>query len=235
MIRKICANLFDILFPPQCVSCASSVQRDEILCPMCVSTLSLRSGFLCSVCGRRLPELKVTCHKNAFPIAAATDYRSKAVHELVRALKYRHIVSVGDLIASLIKTFAEKNMTDISFDNCVIVPIPSSSNRERTRGYNQAEYIARLFIKKIGTSAPLLTHALLKKRDSLSQVTCADYKEREKNVLGSFCVRDAETILGKTVIIFDDVSTSGATMREAARELQRAGAKHIVGFVFAKA
>lgn len=137
-------------------------------------------------------------------------------------------------MASLLKRVMENNNAKIPEDS-VIIPIPISKRAKRRRGYNQAECIAKCFSEESGITSPIRTDILLKHNHTKSQVECADSYERSKNIAGAFTVTDPSFVEGKTIILIDDVFTSGSTLREAVYVLRKAGAKDIMGVVFAKA
>ncbi|MDO8557532.1 MAG: ComF family protein [Candidatus Jorgensenbacteria bacterium] len=240
-IRAVAHSILDILFPPQCAACGVKLASSSAtaICETCFSKIPARSGFICPACGRRLPDIQNLCHRDAgFILAAATDYGNAEARELLHALKYNHIRSAAHPIAEILAYYVTELVLHhgLITAGALLVPIPLHPRRERLRGYNQAMLVAQIFASKISPAdLPVVTDALARVKHTHSQTECADYAERAKNIAGSFVVKNPDTVFGKTVIIFDDVYTSGATMREAARVLKLAGAKKVVGFVFAKA
>ncbi len=115
----------------------------------------------------------------------------------------------------------------------VVVPVPTTPARARSRGYNQAELLARVYSELL--SARLLD-ALAREREGPSQVALAP-ERRRKNVAGSFRVRPAARvdIHGRSVALVDDVLTTGATAGAAAEVLERAGAAGVTVIAFARA
>ena len=121
--------------------------------------------------------------------------------------------------------------------NCVVVPIPLYRRRERARGFNQAALIAEVFIQHLQGigSVHIEYDNLIKIRNTVSQTKLNSYEQRAHNVHDSFSLTYPERVIGKNVILVDDVYTSGATIREAVSILKRAGAQKIIAFVVAKA
>ena len=113
----------------------------------------------------------------------------------------------------------------------LIVPIPMSKARKRERGYNQAELLAKALAEK--TSFPGSSEILLKTRNTPSQVSLAG-RERLTNLQNSFDVSDPNRVWGKTILLVDDISTTGTTLCEAARVLKNSGAKKVIGLVVAR-
>jgi ComF family protein len=126
-------------------------------------------------------------------------------------------------------------LIDMSKDNHIqgdlVVPIPLGNQRLRERGYNQAALLARPFALALGL--PYRPHALKRVRETRTQVGLS-ITQRQKNVEGAFKA-DPDIVTGKSVILVDDVMTTGATLDEAGRVLQQAGANRIVGLSLAKA
>lgn len=120
------------------------------------------------------------------------------------------------------------------FTEYALVPIPLHKKRLKQRGFNQAEIIARELLRIIGPGGPRPTDYLARIKNNQPQALIADWKKRRANIQGCFKVINIEQTKNKPVIIIDDVSTSGATLREAATVLRKAGARKIIGLVVAK-
>jgi len=236
MIKNIVEWFLSILFPQRCLSCLSYILPQEILCHSCISHIVLRNDFVCATCGKRIPptHTEATCHRDSFLLFAATDYGIKQSRDLVYALKYKHIISAASYISFLIKIALQNSKINVH-SHFVVIPIPVSPEKKHSRGYNQAEYITRFFVERIQQGVNFSTKILFKKSGIKSQIECANYKERAQNIHNGFFVKNTDEIFGKTVLLFDDVFTSGATMKEAVKTLKRAGARRVIGIVFAKA
>ncbi len=111
----------------------------------------------------------------------------------------------------------------------LIVPIPLTAQRLRERGFNQAQELARALGARLGV--PVAARLCVKTRDTLPQ-TRLPWKERRKNIRGAFVVEG--DLAGRHVAVVDDVLTTGATLSELARNLKRAGAATVTGYVIAR-
>ncbi len=111
-------------------------------------------------------------------------------------------------------------------------PVPLHSARKRSRGFNQSELLAGLLAKEFGLS--LVSDNLFRTTHTAPQVECEGFKERRKNIEKAFSVRNPEEFRDKRVLLVDDVSTSRATLDEAAGALKEAGAVSVWGIVVAK-
>ncbi len=115
----------------------------------------------------------------------------------------------------------------------VVLPIPLGRNRLLERGFNQSELVARIFSSHF--NIPIETENLIRVKNTKAQSQVRGLDERIKNVAGAFEVKNMEALEGKDIILIDDVTTSGATLREAARVLKNCGVKKIVAMVAARA
>lgn len=236
MIKNVLEWILSILFPQRCLSCLSYISSQNTLCPSCVSHIVLRNDFVCASCGKRVPFSyeRPICHKDSFLLFSATDYGIQQSRDLIHALKYKHIISAASYISFCIELAVRRSGFKIPA-HFVAIPIPTSPEKKRSRGYNQAEYITRLFMERNQQKIDIRVKTLFKKSGIKSQIDCADYKERINNIHNGFYIKNANEIYGKTILLFDDVFTSGSTMKEAVKTLRRAGAQRVIGIVFAKA
>ena len=157
-------------------------------------------------------------------VYAAHPYHQSRIKNALKQLKYRGSSDIADALALVLATAVPP---DIARDaECAWIPMTAS--RARERGFNQSELLARSVARHLGIPA---TDALFKTRDTRPQSTLGR-AERLKNLRGAFAVIEHYKPRS-TVIIVDDVSTTGATLTEAARVLKNAGAKTVIGAVVA--
>ncbi|MEX0587510.1 MAG: ComF family protein [Patescibacteria group bacterium] len=223
--------MFDFLaflFPTRCVSCGKG---GSLLCPDCESRLPVLENLPCIVCDR--PAVAgVThpiCRARYTPerFLAAFPYRGPA-RKLVQALKYRRVRKVAGLMADLL--ISELTETGVSFGGeAIVVPIPLSFWRQGARGFNQSTLLGKALAEKLSLS--FRDDILRKTRDTLSQVSL-NRPERSANIRSAFAVK--EKLNGEDILLVDDVVTTGATAREAARELKKAGSGQVWVIAFAK-
>ncbi len=237
--------LLNIIFPPVCLACKNYLKRGEErtrrLCATCSEKLGYLPGFLCPVCSRRLPAGEKTCHRDSqFILGAPLRYAAPVARELIHALKYGGLKTAAEPLASILAEYLAESIQNSEFacpareiENFVFIPIPLHPAKERKRGFNQAEVIAESLKRKCGL--PIATDALIKTKSAPSQTEKKNREEREENVRESFKVKNPELIAGRNIFLVDDVFTSGATMREAARILKLAGAKRIIALAAARA
>jgi len=113
----------------------------------------------------------------------------------------------------------------------VIAPVPLHPKTQRQRGYNQAALLAEVVGQAIGV--PVEPNLLLQIRPMKPQATLGE-KERWENVKGAFSVANPESVKGQTVLVIDDVMTTGSTLNEVAKVLKRTGARFVYCLTFAR-
>jgi ComF family protein len=158
-------------------------------------------------------------------------YRDPFVRNAIHAAKYRNRTDICVLFGELLwHTFGEELSNQSLMQGCpwIVIPIPLSKRHRRVRGYNQTEFIAEGFLKKADSSAFIVSTETLSMTSAHTHQTHTLRKsERLKNISGSFVVSDSTCVRGRTIILIDDVITTGATLHEASRVLYSAGARHV--------
>lgn len=220
----------DLLFPKCCAGCGS---EGSFCCPACRGRLAARAPA-CPVCGKRNLSgvLCASCSDKAAlrGFLAPFSYRDPLIRELIHTYKYDRARELSAFFASELVGFF--NLYAIRLPrSAILVPVPLHRRRERERGFNQASLLAL----ELGARLGLLVKPLLKRaRRTRPQVEMADHAARRKNMAGAFRVSDHEAAAGASVVLVDDVATSGATLSEAARVLREAGAYTVWAIVIAK-
>jgi len=201
-------------------------------------------GTICSVCGEKLfayafagdgGPLCGLCRRVPPPFARAVAYGAYQgeLRDLVHLFKYQQIKPAGKRLAALLRTaVAELKLPD----EFTLIPVPLWPGKRHARGFNQAEEIARAFVRAESGPADieLDTSSLVRKRDTASQ-TGLTRKQRRANVKGAFAVASKEKIKGRSILLVDDVMTTGVTAAECARVLMRAGARQVFVATVARA
>jgi competence protein ComFC len=230
--QELIGGILELVYPPSCFVCHT--MGTEVICDACLSTLivpipapfCLRCGQLqlttdCSKC-KDYPDELIRCR--------AVGIHQGILSDLIHQLKYRDKPMLARPLSKLIVSFLQvraEMMNNLSFD--AIVPIPLHSVRERKRGYNQSVRLA------IGVgealSIPIANKAIARVRDTRQQVGMAR-SGRVKNLEGAFR-SDPAVCRGKSFLLLDDVSTTGSTIREAAKELLASGAVKVYAITLA--
>lgn len=220
------SSWFNSLLPRSCLLCGTATC--EPLCADCLADLPRLADPCCPVCALPLPALAPacgTCLRNppAFDATYAALRYAYPVDHLVQQFKFAHRLASADFFSDCLETLPLPASD-------VIMPVPLSPQRLRQRGFNQAAEIARPLAKKWGL--PLDTASLVRARDTLPQ-SRLPWRARPGNVRHAFaCTAD---LSGQSVIVVDDVMTTGATLDAIAHTLKDHGAARVVNLVVARA
>ncbi len=234
----------DLLFPVRCLSCNRESQKKD--------KRESGQGLLCSNCRRLLKFASQDYDLNISgvdQILIAGNYDDPLLASLIKKLKFNSMAALGEVLADFIILFwqgrAWQNYSDgmqslrqqkdtiqkntIQKNVVVVAPIPISKKRHRARGFNQAEIIAKHFATAFTYE---ITYHLIKIRHTKAQADLNAY-QRSANLQDAFGWT-GNSLQNKTIILIDDVITTGATIKEAARILKAAGAKKIIALAIAK-
>lgn len=228
VVGRLGQAALELLFPARCVGCGNS---GAFLCAACRLLLIPALPPRCPRCwqpgaGARLC-LECQLAPPAFDgLRAAFVYQGVA-QRLVQALKYQGMTALAGPMAALLAEAVREH--GLAAD--VVVPVPLAGLRKRTRGYNQAEALARPLARELGL--PLRPQTLARRRHTPPQARSADAEERRRNVAGAFVAR-GPVVAGRQVLLVDDVATTGATLAAAAAALKEAGARSVWGLTFAR-
>jgi len=227
-LKKIGHVAIDMLFPPRCVGCGGF---GTFLCQRCEEDLPPTVSPRCPVCWQpyKGTDLCPRCRRErpAFAGLRSPYIFRETARELVHGLKYNHQSVLALPIASLLSRYLVK----LSVPADVLIPVPLYPRRERVRGYNQSALLAR----ELGriTGLPVEEKALTRERNTPSQAESAGAEARKLNVKGAFRYR-GEGLQGQTVLLVDDVATTGATIDACARVLRDSGAASVWAVTFAR-
>jgi ComF family protein len=228
-VTLLLRGVLDLIAPPRCVDCDApldqSVQEKDPFCWRCrakLSWLACRCDATSSPCD--------ACHGYGSEVThcrAAVDYASGA-EAWLRRFKYPRSGLAGldprpTVVARRFITLAAARRPGPPPD--WVLPVPLHARRLRQRGFNPSTLLARAAAHATGSFVPRLS-LLVRQRDTPSQ-TRLDRGERRRNVAGAFAARRCEQLQGRQILLVDDIATTGATLREAARELLRAGASGV--------
>jgi competence protein ComFC len=208
-------NFFlDLLFPISCLGCN---------CP---------SVWLCNDCFKtiRVYRLSITGNQsgNLDGLWLAADYRQPLLQKLLHSYKYHFIFDLAQPLSNLLINFLKPHHRSLAVN--WVIPVPLAYKRRLWRGFNQAEFLAQ----SVSTTFdwPFNSDLLIRQRSTRPQVGLTAV-ERQHNLAGAFTVKNQSAIKGKTILLVDDVFTTGATLNECSQVLRAAGAGRVYGLVVA--
>lgn len=220
----------DLLFPRYCLGCGI---EGSYLCHRCLRKLPYLSPLSCPKCG--LPLGKKAFCPRCEEISAAGGLDSLysvcrfegILRKAILLLKYNNYRALAPVLAEQIYSFIK--VAGLKAD--AIVPVPLHSDRLRERGYNQSSLLARHLSKLCGI--PVIEGCLLRKVNTRPQVRTSSREERMRNVQGAFTCKNME-FKGSSVILFDDVCTTGATLNACAAALKEGLTGPVHGLTLAR-
>lgn len=216
----------EALLPQDCFLCAAP-SGAELLCSACAQSLPRLPVDLCPVCALPTPGAEVcgACLKKPphFDATRAVFSYGFPLDRLIQSLKYSHRLASADFLGKALAHAGTESRPDL------IVPVPLSAARLAQRGFNQALELARPLAHMLGL--PLETGWIHRRRDTTPQASLP-WKERAKNIRHAF--ESEIDLTGKTVLVVDDVMTTGATLDELARTLKAHGAARVENRVLAR-
>ena len=229
-LKKIKESVFDIIFPKFCLGC----EREGLwVCEKCLKKIIQVKTQVCPECGK-VSSLGRYCpkHKRLWGLSGimvAGYYQEGPLKEIIHNFKYNHILELGNFLGTLMAEALEENLP--AEKNLLLCAVPLHFLRRAQRGYNQAEILG----SKIACELKLPANfKLLKKvRFTKPQVQVAQ-DERRVNLIKSFAINQNISLKGKTIILIDDVATTGTTLNECAKVLRKKGARRVWGLVAAK-
>ncbi len=209
--------ILNILFPVECLGCS---RDDYWLCEDCQKKLKYNQNYF-------IEKSAFSCLDGAFVVF---DYNNKLVEKLIKNFKYKFIKDIGDTLGSLASSFLENKQDKINLNNIIIIPVPLHKKRLNWRGFNQAEEVAKIIANNI--NHPFLnTQDLVKIKNTQPQAKL-DRELRKINIKNSFSWQ-GKNLKGKTILLIDDVMTTGSTLDECAYTLKNAGALRVYSLVIA--
>jgi ComF family protein len=240
-VRRAAESLFSVLFPSDCRICGEPLLNISRLpvCPGCLDAIGPVRGRVCSICGERvltsfaLPDedglLRCpVCRRVERPFVRAIAYGSYdgGLRELIHLLKYNGVRPAANVLGRMLAEAIASIESLFEQEEVLLIPVSLFKGKRRTRGFNQAEMIARAALKIHAGRLQLATDLLVRTRETHSQIGLTSHQRRE-NMRGAFAVSRAVEVTGREVLLVDDVYTTGTTVSECAKVLRRAGAARV--------
>lgn len=217
LLHSIWRTFLDILFPLACLGCK---RPGTALCLTCLQTVP--------------PPEKILDET----IYSLFSYRHPLIRRSIWMLKYKNRPGITESMGKVLYERMIMEYDDLlqfkNFRSPIVIPIPLSKKREHSRGYNQAALLSRAaLLHDVEKLFSYSDNLVLRARDTKPQAHIKNRMRRLENIRGSFIVPSQGEVRGKNIILIDDVTTTGATVREVKSVLKKAGARHIVAFTIA--
>ena len=208
---KLKQFILDIFFPKFCINCN---KEGEYICQNCFSLIDI-------------------LEKQETNIFSATSYKDKIVRTMIHQFKYGHCIKeLAKPLSILIGTHF-LNYDKLPFDQkkSVLIPVPLHKKKLKQRGFNQSQELANNLSDYF--SIPVLDNILIKTKQTLNQVELTQ-EQRKHNIQEVFSINNSKLIQNKTILLIDDVYTTGSTIKECSNTLKQANPKQIYGITVAK-
>ncbi len=230
--RKLFQQGLDLLFPPLCAGCQ---RGGYLLCPRCLRTMQPLALPICAHCGASIARpgaLCLACQQHRFRLdglRCVQQYQG-ALRNAIHALKYHNQRRLAEPLGSLLA----QAFTAYGMYADAIVPLPLHEQRQRERGYNHAALLARVCATHL--NIPCLENLVVRQRATRAQVGL-NVQERQQNVHGAFALAPGTTASSLpygTIVLVDDVSTTGSSLEACATPLYRSGVREVWGLVLGR-
>ena len=231
--------MLTIIYPQACQICGGGVEKSEngVICESCWQKTALFDGTetVCHKCGSFLSEkpsnFQTFCHEcdvHFYDTARAAGLYKDALQASILHLKREPFVC-KNLQKILVETFERSEFQNID----LLIPVPLSKKRFLERGFNQAVVLTDILSKKLSIKSDL--QSLVRTIHTTVHRAGMDTKARQMTVENAFQVKRPNFVKDRTILLIDDVFTSGATANFCAKSLKKSGAKKVCVLTIARA
>ena len=222
--KDILTFVSSLFFPNRCIFCGELIDPFEFECDSCDSEVPLITGEICPYCGAKIDDCE--CKKKPahyYDRIVAPLYYDGLVKDCIHRFKFKGERSIYSGLAKLMTDTLFERYRDIDFD--YITYVPMFRRKEQERGFNQSRLLAKEISRLSGIE--FADGMILKLYDTDNQHDCTGL-ERTGNLLGAFDLSDRFDVKDKTVLLIDDVKTSGSTLNECGKMLYLHDAKSVI-------
>lgn len=225
IVEKLGKSILDFVFPLRCPGCN---KKGTWFCEECLAKLQPVENFTCAVCGK--DSIKGITHPSCQGrytldrLVSFYQYEGP-IRKAIHWLKYKDVTGLAKILSDLMVEEVRELGLEFGYET-VIIPVPLHWKRAWTRGFNQAELLARPFGRRLRLE--VRDNLLRRTRNTEPQIKLK-HKERRQNVVGAFAVPEPreKEVKGRDFLLIDDVCTTGATLDACANALKRAGARYV--------
>ncbi len=232
-MKQLKTAILNLLFPVNCGVCNGEVDINNKygVCRKCRENIEIINSRGCKYCGKPVNTDDMFCDlckgkKSKIDKINTVCYYKDNIKILIKNFKFNNRQYLGKILGELVLNLYKLRLKDEKID--LILGVPLSSIRKKTRGYNQAEILVKYLSKKTGISTG--KKLLIRTHDTNPQYTLSRI-ERFKNIRGAF--KASEKVARKNILLIDDIATTGATLQSCAEALKKANAENIYAMVIA--
>lgn len=212
-----------LLFPNHCRFCGELTESGKDICDECEEKLPVIEGEICYNCGSAKADCKCKGrHGKYYDRIASAFYYEEPVKHCIAEFKFNGDRSSYKVLAELMAESCKQRYDGIKFD--YITYVPMDKRKERARGFNQSKLLAKEISEEL--DIPFGDKLLVKLYETDNQHDCGNI-ERTGNLLGAFDINSDYDVSGKTVLLIDDIKTSGSTLSECGKMLYLYGAERV--------
>lgn len=211
-----------VFYPHRCPFCGRVISRSDDYCEKCAEEISFVGEPVCRMCGREKEFCVCKNRSRFFDGLTAPFYYEGVVRNGIHRMKFRGTLSGIDFFADKMTKAVSDSYRDTEFK--AVMCVPSSKKSIAKRGYNQSSILASAIAEKTGI--PYIENGLVKLYETGTQHNLS-FLRRKGNLTGAFDISDGVNVNGGTILLVDDVATSGETLDECSKMLYLYGADKI--------
>ena len=224
-------TLKEWIFPPRCIFCHRilPIERTERgICNDCLGGLPVITENSCAHCGKPLLTEQAICQRcetqrDIFHQGFGVFPYHK-IRKVIFDFKFQEHKNDGIVLGKIMARYWKEYYGQLLEKTDILLPIPMFEKKKRQRGFNQAEILTETIAKELALE--YACDVLMRVKNTVAQ-NRLKMEERKQNIKGAFSVEQAEKVEGKTVVLVDDIFTTGSTINECAKVLFRYGAKEV--------
>lgn len=242
MLREAAGGLVALCFPDDCRVCARPLEQPSRVpvCDRCLGSFRVIAAPFCGTCGRPMiagahvgaaGPICALCRRGVYSFHLARSYAAydDALLRTITLLKHEAIRPLAGWLGERLAEVARCDPATLAAD--VVVPVPLHPERQRERGFNQAELLARAVATRL--NLPIEPRAIERRKRRPPKLKLSRH-ERWESARGAYAARTGTQFDKRRVLLVDDVFTTGATLDACARALRAAGAEHVTALTVAR-
>ncbi len=232
LFQSLARTVADVIFPVECVGCGKG---GVFLCTACLARIHIFSVHFCHYCqkpqafGQTCPDCRKLAGKLGLDgLYILAPYDQRILKDAIHTWKYERVQEIGNILGSFAAMHLMKNHFPLA-DHTFVTSVPLARQKQFDRGFNQATQLARVLSNRLNIP---FQETLLRIKNTKSQFALPK-SERKQNMQHAFAAKKDTNLRGASILLIDDVTTTGATLEEACQALKKAGAINVYGIALA--